>query len=262
MKDIPMSVVKGIVHNGLFPRNNEFDFSSFSRIIVDLDSILSLVLHFNVDETNESEKYEFGELIVNNIGYFINDHQYTFIDIYCRMNTYDYFTSIYPDWCKERQSRYKNTSMIDFIDNKLIKKLKKLESRMNNFRFIRCEDSPILQIKKDIEMYKEDYIIISRDPHYNCLFNKSNKDVLHIYNGKSLYDYDSFNVRTKIEVDATIIGYFYLISGMKRNEYKGVLRMGDTSTVKHMRKNLLDVINFKDSKAKEVEKYKELFFIK
>ena len=256
-----LGVVREMVVTGLFPKYDDVDFYDFPNIIIDLDSLLSTVMKLNSDVNNEI-KMEYGKIIVNSLGWFINQYQFNgYITIYYNMDEYKTFTEIYPDWNKERQSRYDNFGMGEFIQKTLLKKLKLLEGRMNNFKIKKCNDAPILDIKQDLKTISGKTVILSRDPHYNCLFIYFPD--MWIFDGKHLFSRDNFNlVATNPKVKYNLLPYYYIICGMNRNEYKGYRGMGPKKTITYLKDNLSNIIKGEDEIWKEVEKYKDLFFLK
>ena len=178
------------------------------------------------------------------------------------MEEYKYFTSIYPDWCKERQARYKNTLMVEFIDKIIITKLKELSKLKHNFNLIKCPDSPIISVFKDIDSNPDkNYLILSRDPHYSCIWAYHN---IAIYNGKELVsrnDYLGFPEYYPT-IHHTLIPHFYLIAGMKRNEYHGLDKYGPKKTLNLLKKEYTSIIDESNEIYEKISQYKNLFFLK
>lgn len=256
-----LGVVREMVVTGLFPKYDDIDFYDFPNIMIDLDSLLSTVMKLNSDVNNEI-KMEYGKIVVNSLGWFINQYQLNgYITIYYNLDEYKTFNEIYPDWNNERQERYNNFGMEEFIEKNLLKKLRLLSERMNNFKIVKCPDAPILTIKEDLKTTNGNTVLLSRDPHFNCLFLYFPE--LWIFDGKRLFCREDFNtVPSNPKVKYNLLPYYYLLCGMRRNEYRGIEKMGPQKTVKYLKENLSSIIDGSDELWKEVEKYKDLFFLK
>lgn len=261
-KHITLPIAKMVIEETLFPDDIN-TLRGFNHIIIDLDSVFSVLLYLD-DNPDEDAKVGYLDVIVNHMGRFINLYQKSsFISIYYNMYKYTYFPSIYKDWCKERMERYKNSGIKKLIDDNLIKRLPKLEKHLNNFKFIKCEDSPILDIMKDIESIKEKTVIVTRDTQYQCLFLYS-EDNIFISDGRRLFNRKTINAIQKgyFPVSYSLLPYFYLLRGDKRNEYKGYKRMGEKTTYKYIKEKLENIVQDKDERINELKEYRPLFFLK
>lgn len=261
-KSIPLPIAKRVIEDTLFPEDVN-TLRDFTHIIIDLDSVFSVLLYLD-DNPDEDTKLSYLDVIVNHMGRFINLYQHKcFINIYYNMNEYKYFPSIYENWCKERIKRYKTSGIVKLIEDNLIKRLPILEKHISNFKFIKCEDSPILTIMKDIENIKDKIVIISRDTHYQCLFLYSDEN-LYLSDGKRIFNKKTINDSQKgyFPVSYSLIPYFYLLCGDKRNEYKGIRGMGVKTTYKYIKDNLVNIAKDKDEKINSLKEYRPLFFLK
>lgn len=258
--DVMVGVARQVVESGLFPKDNS-SFEHFSEILIDLDSILSVMLHLDLD-VKDYVKAEYAEIIVSTLGSFIGEYQSTsFIKIYYNMDEYKTFSTINSNWCEKRQLRYGESEMVTFIHKNLIRRLKVLEKNINNFKLVKCEDSPILKINEDIKLIKKPYLIISRDPHYTCLFLYN--DNIHIYDGKHILNKENIrNIRSYPDIDYSLLPYYYLLCGMSRNEYSGMRGLGPKKTIKYLNENLSDILSETDDKLLSVIQYKDIFFLK
>lgn len=258
---IPINVIQKTIERGLFPYNEGISFHEFKNIFIDLDSILSILLKTNLDLSKESKK-EYANIIINTLGMFINEyHLNSFIHVYYNMDRYIKFPDIYPDWCKERMLVYQESEMVTFIHDNLIRRMKILEKNINNFKLIKCEDSPILYIKEDIKLYKEPYLIISRDEHYLCLFIYD-EDLLYIYDGKDIFNKATSNrMKHNPDVKYMLLPYYFMINGLKRNEYNGIKKFGKKRTTEYLKRNIESIIQENDNILSEVLDYKDIFFL-
>ena len=137
--------------------------------------------------------------------------------------------------------RYKNENIRDFIDKFLISKLQKLAELKPNLDLVKCDDSPILDIWKKIDLHPDKkYIIFSRDPHYNCILSYHD---ISIYNGKYLIDRK-------------------LIRGMDRNVYKGIKGMGLKKVEALINKEYSLLMTQTHDVLTDVNQYRKLFFLK
>ena len=261
-KKLSLGIAKKVIEETLFPEDIN-TLREYKYIIIDLDSIFSVLLHLD-DNPDEKTKMDYLDVIVNYMGRFINYYQHSsFISIYYNMEKYTYFPSIYENWCKERMKRYKTSGIKKLIDDNLVNKLPALEKHLNNFKFVKCEDSPILKIMEDIESIKESIVIISRDTHYQCLF-LYNEENLYLSDGKRIFNKKTINDSKKgyFPVAYSLLPYFYLLCGNKRNEYKGYKRMGEKTTYKYIKEHLTDILQDKDARINEMKPYRRLFFLK
>ena len=260
-KDEAFDLISIILRRGLFPLG-EFTFHNYQEIIVDLDSYLSIVLKEDFDNLEKAKKIRILHDITGNMIEFLE----TYIDVahikfYYNMEEYKIFSSIYPNWCKDRQKRFKNESTINTIHKFLIEKFRKLSTIKHNFHLIKSPDSPIIQIFKDISLAKEKkYIIISRDPHYLCLLAYFD---LSIYNGRFIVGNENYYLEDEYpKVSRSLIPAYYMIAGLPRNEYKGLEKYGKKNTVKLINNNIIPIIKQELELIEPVNKYRKIFYLK
>ena len=142
----------------------------------------------------------------------------------------------------------------------IINHLKKASDKINNFNIIKCDDAPIITIFRDIKLNpKLKYVVISRDPHYNCIMSYYD---ISIFNGRDLVDRGSLKYLKDLpDINYTMLPFYYLIRGMDRNEYKGVKLYGQKKTEKYINENLTTLITWEDPILEEVKPYKNIFFL-
>lgn len=253
-------LIKEIIIRGLFHINMDVNFYDFDKILIDLDSLLSIVIREELS-SDRDVRIKLAHTIADAINEFIEAYIDTnTINIYYNLNEYKVFSDIYPDWCKVRNDRFKNESIVGFLHKYIINHLKKASDKINNFNIIKCDDAPILTIFRDIKLNpKLKYVVISRDPHYNCIMSYYD---ISIFNGRDLIDRGSLKYLKDLpDINYTMLPFYYLIRGMDRNEYKGVKLYGQKKTEKYINENLTTLITWEDPILEEVKPYKNIFFL-
>ena len=253
-------LIKEIIIKGLFHINMDVNFYDFDKILIDLDSLLSIVIREELS-SDRDVRIKLAHTIADAINEFIEAYIDTnTINIYYNLNEYKVFSDIYPDWCKVRNDRFKNESIGGFLHKYIINHLKKASDKINNFNIIKCDDAPIITIFRDIKLNpKLKYVVISRDPHYNCIMSYYD---ISIFNGRDLVDRGSLKYLKDLpDINYTMLPFYYLIRGMDRNEYKGVKLYGQKKTEKYINENLTTLITWEDPILEEVKPYKNIFFL-
>ena len=253
-------LIKEIIIRGLFHINMDVNFYDFDKILIDLDSLLSIVIREELS-SDRDVRIKLAHTIADAINEFIEAYIDTnTINIYYNLNEYKVFSDIYPDWCKVRNDRFKNESIVGFLHKYIINHLKKASDKINNFNLIKCDDAPIITIFRDIKLNpKLKYVVISRDPHYNCIMSYYD---ISIFNGRDLVDRGSLKYLKDLpDINYTMLPFYYLIRGMDRNEYKGVKLYGQKKTEKYINENLTTLITWEDPILEEVKPYKNIFFL-
>lgn len=253
-------LIKEIIIKGLFHINMDVNFYNFDKILIDLDSLLSIVIREELS-SDRDVRIKLAHTIADAINEFIEAYIDTnTINIYYNLNEYKVFSDIYPDWCKVRNDRFKNESIVGFLHKYIINHLKKASDKINNFNIIKCDDAPIITIFRDIKLNpKLKYVVISRDPHYNCIMSYYD---ISIFNGRDLVDRGSLKYLKDLpDINYTMLPFYYLIRGMDRNEYKGVKLYGQKKTEKYINENLTTLITWEDPILEEVKPYKNIFFL-
>ena len=253
-------LIKEIIIKGLFHINMDVNFYDFDKILIDLDSLLSIVIREELS-SDRDVRIKLAHTIADAINEFIEAYIDTnTINIYYNLNEYKVFSDIYPDWCKVRNDRFKNESIVGFLHKYIINHLKKASDKINNFNIIKCDDAPIITIFRDIKLNpKLKYVVISRDPHYNCIMSYY---YISIFNGRDLVDRGSLKYLKDLpDINYTMLPFYYLIRGMDRNEYKGVKLYGQKKTEKYINENLTTLITWEDPILEEVKPYKNIFFL-
>ena len=253
-------LIKEIIIKGLFHINMDVNFYDFDKILIDLDSLLSIVIREELS-SDRDVRIKLAHTIADAINEFIEAYIDTnTINIYYNLNEYKVFSDIYPDWCKVRNDRFKNESIVGVLHKYIINHLKKASDKINNFNIIKCDDAPIITIFRDIKLNpKLKYVVISRDPHYNCIMSYYD---ISIFNGRDLVDRGSLKYLKDLpDINYTMLPFYYLIRGMDRNEYKGVKLYGQKKTEKYINENLTTLITWEDPILEEVKPYKNIFFL-
>ncbi len=253
-------LIKEIIIKGLFHINMDVNFYDFDKILIDLDSLLSIVIREELS-SDRDVRIKLAHTIADAINEFIEAYIDTnTINIYYNLNEYKVFSDIYPDWCKVRNDRFKNESIVGFLHKYIINHLKKASDKINNFNIIKCDDAPIITIFRDIKLNpKLKYVVITRDPHYNCIMSYYD---ISIFNGRDLIDRGSLKYLKDLpDINYTMLPFYYLIRGMDRNEYKGVKLYGQKKTEKYINENLTTLITWEDPILEEVKPYKNIFFL-
>lgn len=253
-------LIKEIIIKGLFHMNMDVNFYDFDKIFIDLDSLLSIVIREELS-TDRDERIKLAHTIADAINEFIEAYIDTnTINMYYNLDEYKVFSDIYPDWCKVRNDRFENESIVGFLHKYIINHLKKASGKINNFNIIKCDDAPIITIFRDIKLNpKLKYVVISRDPHYNCIMSYYD---ISIFNGRDLVDRGSLKYLKDLpDINYTMLPFYYLIRGMDRNEYKGVKLYGQKKTEKYINENLTTLITWEDPILEEVKPYKNIFFL-
>lgn len=253
-------LIKEIIIKGLFHINMDVNFYDFDKILIDLDSLLSIVIREELS-SDRDVRIKLAHTIADAINEFIEAYIDTnTINVYYNLNEYKVFSDIYPDWCKVRNDRFKNESIVGFLHKYIINHLKKASDKINNFNIIKCDDAPIITIFRDIKLNpKLKYVVISRDPHYNCIMSYYD---ISIFNGRDLVDRGSLKYLKDLpDINYTMLPFYYLIRGMDRNEYKGVKLYGQKKTEKYINENLTTLITWEDPILEEVKPYKNIFFL-
>lgn len=254
------NLVKQIIIKGLFHINMDIHFYDFDKILIDLDSLLSIVIREELS-TDRDERIKLAHTIADAINEFIEAYIDTnTINIYYNLHEYKIFKTIYPDWCKIRSERFNNEAMVGFLHKYIITHLKKASTKINNFNMIKCNDAPIIDIFNDIKLNPTlKYVVISRDPHYNCIMAYYN---ISIFNGRDLIDRNSLKYTKDLpNINYTMLPFYYLIRGLDRNEYKGAYLYGHKKTEKYINDNYETLITWENPLLEEVKDYKNIFFL-
>lgn len=259
-KEEDFDLIGTVIFKSLF-MSGDRDFFGYDEMIIDLDSLLSLVMKDDLPE-EKSERKKLVNTITSNLAYFLELYiTESKISIYYNLEKYTYFPSIYEDWCKDRMKRYKNENIRDFIDKFLISKLQKLAELKPNLDLVKCDDSPILDIWKKIDLHPDKkYIIFSRDPHYNCILSYHD---ISIYNGKYLIDRKLMLIEKDLpKIHYSFLPYYYLIRGMDRNEYKGIKGMGLKKVEALINTEYSLLMTQTHDVLTDINQYRKLFFLK
>ena len=148
---------------------------------------------------------------------------------------------------------------MSYVKKFIINKLEKLSEIKTNFQIINCEDSPIIKIYKDLKISEKSSIILSRDPHMVCLLAYYNISIftgLVVLNRKNYYKERGYPY-----VHYSFIPAYYLIRGMKRNEYDGLQGYGQKKTQKLINENKIAVMKQTLPAITSINKYRKLFYL-
>lgn len=256
-----IAFLKRIVKSGLFHINPDIDFYKFNKIYIDLDSILSLVIKEDLPASKYLKK-EMSSYILDafrDFFQFYDDTAQIYIIYNFKVNTP--FNKIFEGWCKERYSRYTNKDIMSFIKNDFLKRLKKYSEAVQNVEILEAKDATVLTILRMMNMNEDNTksLILSRDPHFACVLSYHNTSW---YNGKNIINRDNYiNEKEIPNVHYSLFPNYYLICGMKRNEYPGKLKFGPKKTVDYIQAHKPTIIDLSDFIYEDVIAYKDLFFI-
>jgi len=252
---------KKIVRYGLFHPSPDIDFFKYKKIYIDLDSLLSLVLKDDI-ELNKETRNDLASYILEVFKDFFSFYKDT-AQIYVIYNLAPNtsFMKIYPDWCKERYTRYENEMVMDFIKKDLLPRLRKFSKVVKNVEIIHAKDAVVLEVFKMVDYHNDavNSIVISRDPHYLCVLAYYD---INIYNGKNIINRDTYkDEREYPKVHYSLIPAWYLICGMKRNEYPGKNKFGPKKTDDYIENHKSTIIDESDFILEDIIKYKNLFYL-
>lgn len=253
-----IEIINTIIHKGLFPDN--IDLGEFEEIKLDLDSILSIMLSEDISEWSPENKLILTRNLVNNFIYFLERYVSNIhVTIYYNMKEYKKFTEIYPDWCKERQQRYLNKEIMDTVDKYIVKKLEKLQLIKPNFVVVDCPDAPILSIYSDLAATTKRVVVVSRDPHMLCLLPYYD---ITIFNGRYLVNRNTYYYeKDYCVVRLPFIPAYFMIRGMKRNEYEGKYKYGKKKTEKLINSHMVEIAKQELEDISDVNIYRKIFYL-
>ena len=252
-----IDLICSIVEKGLF---STIDFTGYDEIIVDLDSVLSILLRENLDFYSSEDKKMLISKVLSSIRDFVSFYvTLSKVTLIYNMEKYKKFTEIYPDWCKERQIRYTNESVKNLLHKFIIKKLETAAEKSNKIDVIKTEDSPILYIYDALKYSDKKYLIISRDPHIICLFAYYD---INIFNGRYTVNRNNYYLEKEYpHVHYTLIPACYLLAGIKRNEYSGIKGYSIKKASDLINKNKALTVKGELEQIKQMEQYKKIFYL-
>lgn len=256
-----IDITAKIIHKGLFHGNDNIDYSNYENLKLDLDSILSVLLAVDLAGWSKGQKYVLFKKITFSFVMFLERYLHkVHIDVYYSMEKYKVFPSIYPDWCKERNKRFDNIELVELVNKILIHRLKKIQEMKSNFTMTKCEDSTIIQIYKDLELTSKSVIVFSRDPHIMCLLAYFD---IGIFNGRFSVTRETYYKEKEYPmVHYSLIPAYYLIAGLKRNEYVGLNKYGKKRTEELINNNKVAVVKRELPIMKELLPYCKIFYLK
>ena len=59
----------------------------------------------------------------------------------------------------------------------------------------------------------------------------------------------------------SLLPYYFMINGLKRNEYIGIKKFGKKRTTEYLKRNIESIIQENDNILSEVLNYKDIFFL-
>lgn len=244
-----ISVVEDIVNKSFGYTDEAFDPLC---IYVDLDSCLSILTANNV---NVDDKYTLKSIISNTvmtIANFINQWKNrTNIKLYYSFKPTKKFNEYIPDWNKERNERLTDERVI-IIHKQIISRLKRLS--LSNILLIECDDSTIINIYKDISLDTKQgsgAVILSRDPHYQCLFG-CKLPYIEIYDGKKTINKNIFRGDEKYpNISYLLIPYYYSLAGEKRNGYKRAVKWNKNKIIDYLTARIDKVASLEDEELQK-----------
>lgn len=253
---------KKILSTGLFHPNEGVEFYNYDRIFIDLDSLLSRLTseELPVETSIRVELIDF--IMMTFTEFFKKYSNYSNIFIIYGFKKNKIFNDIYPEWNLDRYKRLENETVVNFIHNNLIKRLKSYSKKVKNVSIIEYKKAFIIDILKILNVFEKEgfNLIISRNPQILTLLAYYN---VFIYDGKDVIDRRTCKmIKGYPKVHHSLIPHWFLLRGDKRNGYKGYPRMGPKITDNYIEKHKGDIISFTDERIKTVEKYRKLYFVK
>lgn len=231
-----------------------------TTIMIDLDSCISILLSNNLP-IDKNEELKLLQNTVVKIATFLDywRHIVDEIRIYYSLKPTKLINQYIPEWNEKRNQRYiDNKENLNVILKNIVEKLKKINK--TGFSVIECQDSVILDIAKDLKLKSSvnptlhGFMILSKDPHYECLI-KYYKD-LKLFNGRNIVDRFIFNNHAKYPlINYTMLSYYYALVGMPRNEFKGVPKWGPIKVRKYINANFKSILKGNDELGEEVKNY-------
>lgn len=253
---------KKIMKSGLFHDNPGITFGGYEKIFIDLDSLLSRLISEELPLNDSIRLHLLDYVMECFIEFFSIYSDVANILIFYGFKRNKIFDDIYPDWNKDRYKRFENETVIDFVKNKLLKKLKLYSKKVTNVTVVDYKDSFITDIFSVLNIFEihNNVLIISRNPQMLCLLSYFN---LSIYDGKEIVNRKTYSlIKGNPTVHYSLIPHWFLLRGDKRNGYIGYPRMGPKTTDNYIQKHKEKIISFEDERIKTVEKYKKLYFLK
>lgn len=253
---------KKILRTGLFHPNKDINFRGYTKIFIDLDSLLSRLIseELPVDNRIRNQLIDF---IMSNFAEFFSDYaDLANIYILYGFKRNKIFDDIYPEWNKERYKRFENESVVNFINNELLRRFKIYSKTVKNVNIIKYKKSFLTDVMKVLNVLEnpKEAVILSRNPQILCLLTYYN---ISIYDGKDMVTRQTYSmIKGYPTVHYSLIPHWFLLRGDKRNGYNGYPRMGPKITDNYIEKNKEGIISFEDSRIKSLEKYRKLYFLK
>lgn len=236
----------------MFKVNLEFA-GGINRIYVDLNSCLSIL--FRHGDINNDE--DLNTIITDVIEPFLTDNLNAGRNIYIlyTMKPSKVHRTVFPDWCKDRDSRV-DIRRSDYL-KKLLVSLKIFSEKNNalhilNYGEAHCAVAVSLLDKR----YGSQSLVMSKDTVFKCI----GKPSICIFNGVEWIDLSTNICNTSSGVllsDPLLLNaYYFTIRGDKRNEYSGVKGYGPTLTERYVENNKLKFIANVEHPLKEhVDKF-------
>lgn len=245
--------------------SSSFDYRDASYdpyiMYIDLDSCLSILTSDLMPDDKMVTKVIISSAIYIIANYLTAWRNRTNIKMYYSFKPTKKFNEYIPDWNIERNKRL-NEENVKLIYSQIISRLKRL--KLNNISLIECDDSPILNITKDIlkdTINGDGAVILSRDPHYQCIFALANR--CELYDGKRTISANDFKRTEKYpEIIYSMVPYYYVLAGQSRNNYKRPLRWTKNKIIDYIMAHGRDIIEKKDEVFNNLEKEVKVFQIK
>lgn len=252
---------KKTIKDGLIPSSPYINFTEFENIYIDLDSILSIFIAYEIP----TDKEERMDLLISILSYF-KDFFHMYGESYTIYILYGFkkevFNEIYEDWQSDRIKRLFNKTVLDFILKDLVKRLSKIADKSRNIFVKEWKEAFVIDVLRDLEKYEDpsECILITRNIQSLCLLPYYN---ISIYNGSKIIDkYNYKNNKNYPHVDKSFIPAWFLIRGDLRNNYHGKPLYGVIKTDKYIRDNKIDCIDMESDFFKDIIQYKKLYFLK
>lgn len=257
--------IKGMDYYKVLVQNIIFDMlrvdTDAKRIYIDLNHTFSIL--FRANDVNDPEIVERISTIMEEFIIKYLETGTELIFLYTN-NGSTYHKEIFPDWCKNRDSRvnfYKST----FLKNMLVK-LYEFKKKVNLVKVINLQEAhACMYIHRCEFTSKKKVIVLSKDPMMHVIGCKN----VCIYDGNQFYDLGDKLCDLPLEGDRNIIitddllPDYLALRGDPRSEYPGVHGIGAGRANNYIARYAVQIQGMLDHPHKEyLDKFRKLYDIK
>lgn len=202
-------------------------------VVLDLNSILSILFHYEEEKNSEESCILVSELIETLISKCISLGSN--IEIFYTIKPSSYHVGIYPEWCSERYSRVDIKSST--FMKAMITSLHAIADKNKSKRIIVTntgEFHPVMFLKKYINNLTKT-LIITKDPVFESIV-AMNGAILYHNKIKYLDDKDRYK-NEGINISPTEYKFYKAFAGDDRNGFPGTPHFGKIRSVDYIRNN-------------------------